>query len=64
MADPDAREKEALAHAGAMGGEYLSSLGRYDLSKLSVEEWDMFLQCVVFAFSEKLADIEERSMKR
>ena len=64
MADPDAKEQEALTHAGQMGGEYLSSLGRYDLSKLAVEEWDTFVQCIVFAFSQKLVDIEEQSLKR
>lgn len=47
MTDPTKPELDALMLAGQAGGEYLESLGRYDLSALSEDEWTTFLSCVI-----------------
>jgi hypothetical protein len=47
MVDPTKPELDALMLAGQAGGEYLESLGRYDLSALSEDEWVTFLSCVI-----------------
>ena len=39
MIDPTPNERAAMARGGAMGGEYLDSLGKTDLAQLSLEEW-------------------------
>lgn len=54
MIDPNEKELIALDHGGAMGGQYLESLGRYDLSKLSQDEWRQLIRCVVGGFSDSL----------
>jgi hypothetical protein len=38
MIDPTPNERAAIAHGGAMAGEYLDSLGKTDLAQLSVED--------------------------
>ena len=40
------KENELLLECGAAGGEYLDSIGKTDLAKLSKGEWLQFLQCI------------------
>lgn len=47
MIDPTKPELDALMLAGEAGGQYLESLGRYDLSALAPDEWITFLSCVI-----------------
>ena len=55
--DIDDYEKEALVFAGKMGGEYLDSIGKTDLAKLSIEEWNTFLEVICINFSQKKAEL-------
>lgn len=43
-------ENESAHNAGRMGGEYLESIGIFDLSKLSKDQWNTFLECVCLAY--------------
>jgi hypothetical protein len=47
MIDPTALELDIVQTAGQAGGEYLESIGKFDLSVLSENEWMTFLQCVI-----------------
>lgn len=58
MIDPDENEVTALEHAGENAGEYLESLGRTDLAKLSPEEWQTFLAVVVHNYNEKWRELD------
>jgi hypothetical protein len=53
MIDPTKPELDALLLAGEAGGQYLESLGRYDLSALSQEEWTTFLSCVISKYQDE-----------
>lgn len=53
MIDPTKPELDALRLAGEAGGQYLESLGRYDLSVLSPEEWVTFLGCVISKYMDE-----------
>jgi hypothetical protein len=54
MIDPTPNEQSALVHAGCMGGEYLTSLGKTDLVALTDDEWMTFLGCVIDGFCDHL----------
>lgn len=56
MIDPNEHEEAALRHAGQLGGEYVESLGRTDLSHWSEKEWAMLIDVVVTAFQDKLRE--------
>lgn len=43
-------EKDAAHNAGRVGGEYLESVGVFDISKLTKEQWETFLECVCMAY--------------
>ncbi len=36
--------------AGKAGGAYLESIGKYDLTKLTKEEWDTFVETICAEF--------------
>ena len=48
--DMTEKEFEAMIKAGQMGGEYLESIGKTDLSLLSQQEWQTFLKCVCLEY--------------
>lgn len=56
MIDPTEQEKAAVEHAGQMAGEYLDSIRKTDLAKLSHEEWDTFCRVMCGAFIEKVSE--------
>lgn len=60
MIDPTPNERAAIAHGGAMGGEYLESIGRTDLVSLSREEWLTFVEAVVTGYCDHLLDLAVR----
>ncbi len=43
MIDPTPNETTAFVRGGDMGGEYLDSIGKTDLERLSRDEWLTFL---------------------
>ena len=47
MVDPTLVELDVLQCAGQAGGEYLESIGKFDLSGLSGDEWLTFLQAII-----------------
>ena len=56
MIDPNEHEEAALRHAGQIGGEYVESVGRTDLSAWSEKEWATLIDVVVTAFQDKLRE--------
>lgn len=60
MIDPTEFELQAMEHAGTQGGEYLESIGKTDLAKLTADEWATFLNCVCSAYVDKLGEIVGR----
>lgn len=48
--DIQPHEIETCKIAGRDGGEYLDSIGKYDLSKLTSEEYQTFIQCVCMSW--------------
>ncbi len=64
MIDPTPNEKAALANAAQIGGEYLDSLGRTDLSALVTDEWESFIEAVVTSFCDHLRELAARDRNR
>lgn len=62
MVDPDNKEIEAMQYAGAMGGQYLESINKFDLRSLSLNEWQAFVGCLIGGFTEKLHEIESNDV--
>jgi hypothetical protein len=60
MIDPNEHEEAAMRHAGRVGGEYVESLGRTDLSAWSEKEWATLIDVVVTAFQDNLRDAYSR----
>jgi hypothetical protein len=54
MINPNIHEKNALAEAGAQGGEFVESLGRTDLATWNPEEWATFIEVIVIRFQDSL----------
>ena len=57
MIDSTPNEQAAMEHGGRMGGEYLDSLGKTDLATFTVEEWSIFIECVVTGYCDCLRDL-------
>lgn len=55
---PDNWELPAIEHGGAMGGEYLESIGKTDLAQLTADEWSIFISCVCLNYHSKRAELE------
>jgi hypothetical protein len=64
MIDPTPNERDAIAQAGAMGGEYLESLGKTDLARLSETEWLTFLEAVITGYCDRLRELALRDQGR
>jgi hypothetical protein len=64
MIDPTPNERAAMAHGGAMGGEYLDSLGKTDLAQLSVEEWHTLIEVIVTGYCDYLRDLAAHDRER
>jgi hypothetical protein len=47
MIDPTLVELDILQEAGRCGGEYLDSIGKFNLETLSEPEWMTFLQTII-----------------
>jgi len=48
-------EAEALEAGGALGGEYLDSIGKTDLATLTGEQWTTFLTKIFAGYSEHMS---------
>ena len=64
MIDPTPNERAAMGHGGAMGGEYLDSLGKTDLAQLSVEEWHTLIEVIVTGYCDHLRDLAGQDRSR
>ena len=64
MIDPTPNEKAAMDNGGRMGGEYLESIGKTDLSALDRAEWDCFVEAVVTGYCDHLRDLAARDRAR
>jgi hypothetical protein len=50
-------EREALGHASDAGGQYAQSLGRTDFREWSPDEWQMMVNHIALAFTERLREL-------
>jgi len=57
MIDPTRHERAAMAHAVAMAGEHIESLGRTDLMAWSSEEFAALIQVIVTGFTDRLREL-------
>lgn len=57
MVDPDEHECVALEFASQMGGEYLESIGVTDLSRVTADQWQSLVECIVTGYQDKLAEV-------
>lgn len=64
MIDPTPNEQAAIAHAGAMGGEYLDSIGKTDLARLTGAEWSTFVETAITGYCDRLRDLAARDQER
>jgi hypothetical protein len=51
------QEREALGHANEKGGEYAQSLGRTDFRQWSPDEWQMMVNVIALAFTDRLREL-------
>lgn len=56
MTDPTPYEQAAMEHAGGMAGEYLESLGKTDLAKLTPEEWATFINVTCTGYIDSIQE--------
>ena len=52
--DPSRNEKEAILAGGDAGGAWLDELGKTDLARLTVEEWETFLAKIIGGYCDAL----------
>ena len=64
MIDPTPNERAAIAHGGAMGGEYLESIGKTDLAGLTDTEWLSFVEAVVTGYCDALRNLAAQDQER
>ena len=64
MIDATPNERAAMQAGGELGGEYLDSIGKTDLSALTPEEWHAFIEAVVTGFCDYLRDVAARDRTR
>ena len=54
MIDPNQHETNALAAAGATGGEYVESIAKTDLAAFTEHEWSTLIDVIVTAYQDHL----------
>lgn len=54
MVDPTEAEQDAMLKAGQAGGEYLDSIDKFDLSKLTHGEYMTFVEAVITTYLDEL----------
>jgi hypothetical protein len=64
MIDPTRNERAAMQAGGDLGGQYLDSIGKTDLSSLTPLEWRTFVEAVVTGFCDYLRDAATRDRER
>ena len=62
MIDPTKSEREAMVHAGINGGEYLDSIKKTDLAKMSDDEWNTFVEAIVTGYIEEMQRLNAMDM--
>lgn len=58
MNDLEYWQLEAIQFGGSCGGEYLEEIGKTDLTKLTPEEWQTFIQCVCLNYHQKHSELK------
>jgi len=64
MIDPTPNELAAILHGADMAGEYLDSLGKTDLTLLSIEEWHTLIEAVVTGYCDHLRALAGQDRSR
>ena len=54
-------EKTSYLYGGRNGGEYLESIGKFNLAELTKEEWLTFLECVCKNYHLKFLESQSQS---
>jgi hypothetical protein len=50
----DAYERRAIEEGGGVAGEYLQSIGKFNLAELTPEEWDEFCRRMLHGFQDAM----------
>lgn len=64
MIDPTPNERAAIRRGGEMGGEYLESVRKTDLSRLTETEWLTFVEAVITGYCDALREFAARDQER
>jgi len=64
MIDPTPNEQVAMAAGGNAAGNYLESLGKSDLARLTQEEWRRLIEIVVTGYCDTLRELAARDRCR
>lgn len=64
MIDPTPNERAAMAHGGAMAGEYLDSLRKTDLAQFSTEEWLILMEVIITGYCDHLRNLAGQDQVR
>lgn len=64
MIDPTPNERAAIRRGGEMGGEYLESVRKADLSQLTETEWLTFVEAVITGYCDALREFAARDQER
>lgn len=54
MVDPTDDEINAMLQAGKSGGDYLDSLGKFDMAQMTHDEWMTFIEAVITTYLDEL----------
>lgn len=57
MNDLTEYEQQAIDHASTCAGEYLDSLGKTDLAKMTQEEWRTLITIAALRFAQKANEL-------
>lgn len=49
-------EQKSLSEAGSEAGAYLESIGKFDLSQLSEDQWMEFLTTILESYGKKMRE--------
>lgn len=64
MIDPTPNEQAAIRQGGKMGGEYLESLAKTDLARLTEDQWLTFVEAIVTGYCDRLRDLAHHDQGR
>ena len=58
MVDMNETEAWAITHSGQIGGQYLDSIKISDLSRLTMEQYSIYVRCIVSAYLGEISRLQ------